>query len=105
MKSYKILVIALLLKNNEMAKFDDIVPGNKFTRSVEELVEEKYIEEVAVDESVTEDRSNNDDNNKLPEPPVDPHGDDQKQTESPTEEENMAGEKKSPVDIVKGGKK
>ena len=47
MAKYRILVIALLLKNNEQAKFGEEVEANKFTRSVDDLVNEGYIELVA----------------------------------------------------------
>jgi hypothetical protein len=51
---YKILVIALLLKNNKMGNAGDEVTADQLTDSVENLIAGNYIEEVKAPEPTAE---------------------------------------------------
>lgn len=51
---YKVLVIQMLLLNNEIVKYGDEVPGNKFVDKPEVLVKQGYIEKIVQEKSEQE---------------------------------------------------
>lgn len=50
MAKYKVLVIAMTVKNNGIAKAEEIIDGSQLNSSAEELVREGFIELVETEE-------------------------------------------------------
>lgn len=54
MAKYKVLVIAITVKNNGIAKSGDIIDGSQLNSSAEELIKEGFIELVETEEVAEE---------------------------------------------------